>query len=1272
MAFIRIVADATSATAVTAYPVENAAAAGNTIIVAVTTGTSTNLTSITDSAGNTYSVDRKTTASTRNVAIAHAYLDAALTTSDTITVTISGTAASAMVAIEHSNIRKTSPVDKVNSAAGTSVTTLATGTTGTLADADELVVTAIGINLGSGGFTAPTGYAEHLPAGVSGILDIADLLVTATTAQNPSWSWVNSATGNAAVVTYIVDKVVSQSETVTVTESKSVTQLGVGTLIQTASGTANNARQRQDGAGFDQVGITASSNTAVGSRYSSGIRFTNIDIPKNAKILTAVLNLTVATTKTDDANFKLYCEAVDDAVDFTTNADVYQRALTTAFSSLVQDSLGAVPVDLPDFASAVQEVINRSGWTKSNDLMTLLIGNSDINKSLEFQEIDSAAVWNPYITITWVLVANPSESITVSESISVVLTSFIIQSDSITVTEAVTARVESFINVSDSVTVTENVSILIPTLLVSVSDSVAVTESVNTLVTSFINKTDTITVTENVVVAAISTITVSDSVIVTESVTTQVLSFVTVSETITVSENVSVLIPELLVTVSDNVTVTEALQLQELSFVNKAETVTVSESVTVQAVSFVTTSDTVTVTESVQTILVYLIAVNDSVTVSESTNAVVESYINVSESVIITESVSVAVEAVDAYSVNVSDSVTVSESVEAMVTSFVNKSDSITVTEATTFSVRFGNYYIERFPGSGDLSDSSADLDWIKVINGANFVQLSGVGNVNSVGAVQWYGADHSAETDNNETEATIVTFTRTSGSTAVDFIVRSPTPVTATTSTADGYSVSIQYANSSQATVRIRRYADNAATEILASIDITLSLPETWKVQANGSVITVFRNGTEFASVIDTGITTGKYGALRGFKNSGVLTVDNWSFGDTQEFVVSESESITVSESVSLLVPLLHISVSDQITVTETVNTEVISFVNTSEAITVTESLALATTSLIAVSETVNVTESVKLEVVSFVNVNDSITVNESVVILITSFVNVTDSITVSENVSVVVEAFGATDITVSETITVSELVVVSVGTNIHVVDNVTVTETLAVLVTSFVNVSDLVTVTESVTVVSAVNISVTDTVTISEATTQLVTSFIQVSEPITVVENVSLFVPMLPISVSDTITVSESVAVLLQSFVNVSDTVTATESVNTSLLNLIAVNDQITITESIKLQLISLISATETVTVTELVSVVPVQLVITASDLITVTEQVLIALLSQVPGDLDSPTHTTSRDSPTESDDRGSDTQTGSQGPTVTESRGFPVVSTGEGPTKSRRRLT
>lgn len=119
------------------------------------------------------------------------------------------------------------------------------------------------------------------------------------------------------------------------------------------------------------------------------------------------------------------------------------------------------------------------------------------------------------------------------------------------------------------------------TALITETETVAVTESKKVEISSQVNKSDSVAVTENVSLAIISTplISVSDSTTVSEAVALSITPEVLVSDNTSLSESTTVLITELNISVNDSTSVSESVQLLAVNQIIVSDSTTVTENV---------------------------------------------------------------------------------------------------------------------------------------------------------------------------------------------------------------------------------------------------------------------------------------------------------------------------------------------------------------------------------------------------------------------------------------------------------------------------------------------------------------------------------------------------------------------------------------------------------------------------------------------------------------------------------------------------------------------
>lgn len=149
------------------------------------------------------------------------------------------------------------------------------------------------------------------------------------------------------------------------------------------------------------VVIANANNTATAATHYLGFRFQNVTIPAGSTISAATLDVETTSVSFDDPDFNIHCENVDDAATFTNAANnISSRTLTTANTVWTATSIGVGVRTSPDFASAVQEVIDRAGWASGNDLNVILDGRS-ASTNLRVRAYDGGTGTYPTLNITY-------------------------------------------------------------------------------------------------------------------------------------------------------------------------------------------------------------------------------------------------------------------------------------------------------------------------------------------------------------------------------------------------------------------------------------------------------------------------------------------------------------------------------------------------------------------------------------------------------------------------------------------------------------------------------------------------------------------------------------------------------------------------------------------------------------------------------------------------------------------------------------------------------
>lgn len=135
-----------------------------------------------------------------------------------------------------------------------------------------------------------------------------------------------------------------------------------------------------------------------------GLRFTNVTIPAGATISAASLKLYIYNTTYDTLTATAACEDADNAAAFSTAVnDIYNRTKTTATAAISVTDVaagGANHYQVCDLASAVQEVIDRAGWSSGNALVVILYGHTAGDLYFRSYDFDSAQAAKLDITYT--------------------------------------------------------------------------------------------------------------------------------------------------------------------------------------------------------------------------------------------------------------------------------------------------------------------------------------------------------------------------------------------------------------------------------------------------------------------------------------------------------------------------------------------------------------------------------------------------------------------------------------------------------------------------------------------------------------------------------------------------------------------------------------------------------------------------------------------------------------------------------------------------------
>ena len=129
-----------------------------------------------------------------------------------------------------------------------------------------------------------------------------------------------------------------------------------------------------------------------GPKYNGGLRFTNVQIPQGAEIVSAALK--TCSDQTCDgtgARWNIYGQDAGDCNQFSTQQDFLARPKTTA-----KVDTGFWPgwvegqwYQTPDISTIIQEIVNRSDWQPGNGLALLLYGHDEARTTHEIRSYDA-------------------------------------------------------------------------------------------------------------------------------------------------------------------------------------------------------------------------------------------------------------------------------------------------------------------------------------------------------------------------------------------------------------------------------------------------------------------------------------------------------------------------------------------------------------------------------------------------------------------------------------------------------------------------------------------------------------------------------------------------------------------------------------------------------------------------------------------------------------------------------------------------------------------
>ena len=123
-------------------------------------------------------------------------------------------------------------------------------------------------------------------------------------------------------------------------------------------------------------------------RISVGLRFQGVDIPHGATVVASYISIYPTTEKANDINCVLYVQDTGDAADFLDNphiTDEVFRPRISYYKPWVEDDVNLdTYINSPSLNAPLQALFNKVNWSAGNDLVILMIANTDVEKYIRF------------------------------------------------------------------------------------------------------------------------------------------------------------------------------------------------------------------------------------------------------------------------------------------------------------------------------------------------------------------------------------------------------------------------------------------------------------------------------------------------------------------------------------------------------------------------------------------------------------------------------------------------------------------------------------------------------------------------------------------------------------------------------------------------------------------------------------------------------------------------------------------------------------------------
>ena len=212
------------------------------------------------------------------------------------------------------------------------------------------------------------------------------------TIDNYDWTFDDGATATGVSVNHEFVDPGTYAVTLTVTDNEGETGMvtslvaaGVAAPIVDVRVSAgdDDAEESQSGSMSRSSSDLELADEGSNTGQTIGMRFVGVDIPPGATIVDAYVQFQVDEADSGAVSLEIRGQAADDAVTFTgSSGDISTRPTTSAavsWSPPPWPSVGAAGADqrTPDLSEVVQEIIDRTDWSRGNALAIIITGTGE-------------------------------------------------------------------------------------------------------------------------------------------------------------------------------------------------------------------------------------------------------------------------------------------------------------------------------------------------------------------------------------------------------------------------------------------------------------------------------------------------------------------------------------------------------------------------------------------------------------------------------------------------------------------------------------------------------------------------------------------------------------------------------------------------------------------------------------------------------------------------------------------------------------------------------